>query len=133
MYGRHALAACRWQWYISDQNTVTKYQPLQSNCLIHCAPHSLYTLWRSFAIACEQEKMPGNSCDFARMKIEVEQKRGSNPCDFARKVRSRDTVPFYIIYNFRPARRLPRLVVACSSEVYSIASAFSASVSTISS
>ena len=30
MYGRHALATCRWQWYISDQNTVTKYQPLQS-------------------------------------------------------------------------------------------------------
>ena len=30
MYGRHAPATCRWQWYISDQNTVTKYQPLQS-------------------------------------------------------------------------------------------------------
>ena len=30
MYGRHAPATCHWQWYISDQNTVTKYQPLQS-------------------------------------------------------------------------------------------------------
>ena len=40
---------------------------------------------------------------------------------------------FFILYNFSPASKLPRLVVACSSEVYSMASVFSASVSTISS
>ena len=50
MYGRHALATCRWQWYISDQNTVTKYQPLQSALPIHRVSHSLFTLSMSYAI-----------------------------------------------------------------------------------
>ena len=50
MYHRHALATCRWQWYISDQNTVTKYQPLQSTCKIHVTTYSLFTKFMSFAI-----------------------------------------------------------------------------------
>ena len=36
MYRRHAPATCRWQWYISDQTTVAKYQPLQSALLDTC-------------------------------------------------------------------------------------------------
>lgn len=57
-YVRHASATDRWQRYISDQNTVTKYRPLSSTSLKLYEVRLQLIHVTSFAIAQEESSTP---------------------------------------------------------------------------